>query len=102
MYSSEQLQIIFWVAFVSGIRGELAITPLPGSCCMLEVNNETDLQNTFTMYANLSQSCDLQVLSPSSSQILISVVAGNITSTDYMYVERMGQLGVCSNRYVYL
>ena len=84
----------------SKILGELEITPLPNAYCLMEVANKTNSQSTFTVYGNLSLSCDLYIKPLSSSQILISVVASNITSTDYMYVERMGHLDVCSNRYV--
>ena len=105
MFSLKQQQIIFWIAFIticqcSRILGELEITPLPDSYCLMEADNRTDSQSTLTVYGNLSLSCDLYINPLSSSQILISVVAGIITSTDYMYIERMGQLGVCSNRYV--
>ena len=105
MYSSKQLQIIFCLAFtaicqLSGNLGELEITPFPDSNCLIEATNKTNSQSTLTVYRNVSLSCDLYIDPLSSSQILISVVAGNITSTDYLYVERMGQLGVCSNRYV--
>ena len=84
----------------SGILGELEVTPLPDAYCMMEADNTTDSGSTLTVYRNLSLSCDLHINPLSSSQILISVVAGNITGTDYMYIERMGPLGVCSNRYV--
>ena len=105
MYSSKRLQIIFWLAFtaicqLSGNLGELEITPFPDSNCLTEAKNKTNSQSTLTVYGNVSLSCDLHINPLSSSQIMISVVAGNITSTDYMYVERMGQLSVCSNRYV--
>ena len=105
MHSSKQLQIIFCLAFtaicqLSRNLGELEITPFPDSNCLIEATNKTNSQSTLTVYGNVSLSCDLYIDPLSSSQILISVVAGNITSTDYLYVERMGQLGVCSNRYV--
>ena len=109
MFFSKQLQIFFWMAVIaichlSGNLGELEITPLPDSYCMMEADNDTDSQSTLMVYGNLSRSCDLHINPLSSSQILISIVAGNIRSTDYMYmyIERMGQLGVCSNRYVAL
>ena len=85
---------------LSGNLGELEITPLPDSYCLMEADNETVSQNNITVYGNMSLSCDLHINPLSSSQISISVVAGNIASTDYIYIERMGQLGVCSNRYV--
>ena len=105
MYFSKRLQIIIWLAFtancqLSGNLGELEITPFPDSNCLIDAGNKMDSQSTLTVYGNLSQSCDLHINPLSSSQIMIFVVAGNITSTDYLYVERMGQLSVCSNRYV--
>ena len=90
------------ICHLSGNLGELEITPLPDSYCLMEADNDTDSQSTLMVYGNLSLSCDLHINPLSSSQILISIVVGNITSTDYMYIERMGQLGVCSNRYVAL
>ena len=85
---------------LSGIQGELEVTPLSDFHCLLKADNETGLKSTITVYGNLSQSCNLQIKPLSSSQILISLFAGNVTSTDYMYVKRMGKLGMCSNRYV--
>ena len=107
MNSSKQLQIIFWLAFtaicqLSGNLGELEITPFPDLYCLMETDNRTDSQSTLTIYGNVSLSCDLHINPLSSSQIMISVAAGNITSTDYVYVKRMGQLSVCSNQYVVL
>ena len=87
---------------LSGNLCELVITPLPDSYCLIEADNNTDSRSTLTVFGNLSRSCDLHINPLSSSQILISVVARNITSTDYLYIERMGQLGACSNRYVAL
>ena len=107
MHFLKHLQIIFWMAFtsicqLSGNLGELEITSLPDSYCLMEADNDTDSQSTLTVYGNLSLSCDLCINPLSSSQILISVIAGNITSTDYVYVERMEQLSVCSKWYVAL
>ena len=85
---------------LSVILGELEITPLTDSYCLMEADNETDSPTSLTVYGSLFQPCDLYIKALSSSQILISVVASNTSSTDYMYVERMGHLGVCSNRYV--
>ena len=105
MFSSKQLSIMFWMTFIatcqfSKILGELEITPLPDSYCQVEAVNKLDSQSTLTIYGDVSWLCDLHINPVSSSQILLSVVAGNITSTDYMYVERMEQLDMCSNRYV--
>ena len=105
MYSSVQLGIPFWMAVIticqlSGNHGKLEIVPSPDSYCLMEADSDTGSQNTLTVYGNLSRPCDLHINPLSSSQILISVVAGDITSTDYMYIERMGQLGMCSSRYV--
>ena len=107
MNSSKQPQINFWLAFTAICQlsvnlGELEITSFPDFYCLMETDNRTDSQSTLNIYGNVSLSCDLHINPLSSSQIMISVVAGNITSTDYMYVERMGQLSVCSNRYVVL
>ena len=104
MYSSKKPRICLWMAItiicqLSGNLSKFEITPLPDSYCLVEADNE-NTKRTLTVYRNLSQSCDLYINPLSSSQMLISVVAGNITSTDYVYVKRMGQLGVCSNRYV--
>ena len=103
---------VFTIIFrLSGIHGEFKISALPNFYCALEADNETDkgsyvngnetqMANTraLTVYANMS--CDLQISSLSFSQVGISVVAGNMTGLDYIYVERLGSITVCSERFV--
>ena len=81
---------------------EFKITCLPGSYCQLGVGNETEIPSPWIVYGNASNSCDLQINASSSSGITISVVAGNLTETDYMYMERIGPTRVCSSRYLAL
>ena len=118
MYHLKILQIILTVGTLSiidkfsEINGELTISPLPNSSCVLEeynkygiwnYANENKIENTLgsTIYENMSRTCDLQINASSSSEIGISVVAGNITGLDYIYVERIGSVdSVCSERFV--
>ena len=67
--------------------------------------NETEIANTsaLTVYGNVSRSCDLQISSSFSSQhaqVGISVVVGNMTGLNYIYVERIGLIHVCSDQFV--
>ena len=48
----------------------------------------------------MSQSCDLQINASSSSQVAVSVIAGNMTGLDYMYVETLGSVNGCTDRFV--
>ena len=108
MHSSKILLThVIFIAFVafchhSRILGELKITVRSGSYCLLETENKTDIESFVTVYGNMSRSCDLQINASSSSQVAISVIAGNITGLDYIYVERLGSLGVCPDHFVSL
>ena len=110
------LSMLLMICQLSGIHGELEISVLSDSYCLLQVHNETDTEGSvivnenemekpspLTVYGNKSRSCDLQINgSPASqrAQIEISVVAGNTTGLDYLYVERIGPINVCSDRFV--
>ena len=114
MHLSCRLVMIYQI---SGIHGEIQITVLPDSYCLLQVHdetatkssvivNETEIAKTsaLTVYGNRSRTCDLQINGSSSSQhaqVGISVV-GNMTGLDYIYVERIGPITVCSDRFVAL
>ena len=105
MYLSVLLVVLYQL---SGIQGELEITVLPDSYCLLQVDNETDKESfvivnetkidkipALTVHGNLFRSCDLQINGSSSSQhaqVEISIVAGNMTGSDYIYVERIKQI----------
>ena len=52
------------------------------------------------VYGNMSQSCDLQINALSSSQVAISIIPGNMTGLDYMYVERLGSVNGCTDGFV--
>ena len=93
-----------------GIHGELKITVLPDSYCLLEAHNETltksfvnenktEIANTVavTIYGNTNRSCDLQIDGSSSFQV--AHVAGNMTGVDYIYLENIGSLK-CLNRFL--
>ena len=95
-----------------GIHGELKLTVLPDSYCLLETHNETltksfvienktEIANTLavTVYGNTNSSCDLQIDGSSSSQATVSLVAGNMTGVDYIYLENIGPLK-CFNRFL--
>ena len=83
----------------SGILSELEITFLPESFCLLQPDNETGIESSMTVYGNRSRSCDLQI-NASSSQVLISIVANNMTDLDYIYIERIWPRNMYSNHVV--
>ena len=111
--SKTLLTYVIFIAFVaticqlSRIHGELKIVALFGSesgstsRCLLKSQNETDIRSSITVYGSMSMPCDLQInTSSSSSQVGISVVAGNIKGLNYMYVERIKPLSECPDPFV--
>ena len=121
MHSLKLLQLhlsmgAFMVIYqLSGIHGELKITVLPDSYCLLETHNKTHTKNfmienktettytlAVTVYGNTNRSCDLHIDGSTSSQAAVSLVAGNTTGLDYMYVENIGPLSICWNRFLVL
>ena len=119
MHSLKLLQInLTMLAFMVicqllGTHGDLKITVLPDSYCFLEtqnethttsyvIENETEIANTLavTFYGNTNRSCNLQIDGSSSSQAAVSLVAGNMTGVDYIYVENIGPLSTCLNRFL--
>ena len=95
-----------------GTHGELKITVLPDSFCLLEARNETHTKSfvienkteianslTVTIYGSTNRSCDLQIDGLSSFKV--AHVAGNMRGMDYIYLENIGPLK-CFNRFLVL
>ena len=105
MHHTKPILFMFFNAFVTiglfwGTLAELKITYLPGSHCQLGDGNESEIPSSWIIYGNVYKSCDIQINASSSSQIMISVIAANMTGTDYMYMERILPLRTYSSRYL--
>ena len=78
---------------------QLNITSLPNSSCLYNINIT---EGAVTLFGDQHSSCDINIEPSHTIKTLISPISGSkiATGTEYIYLERLGSLDICSNQYV--
>ena len=92
---------MLFICFSEALGFKLQITSLPNSSCLYNASINTS-EGPLILPGDIYRSCDINITSTHTIKISILPISGNTAATgsEYIYLQRLGPLDACTNRYV--